>query len=111
MLKLKATRNQLKEGYKNIIKVGYCDLQYLLSYKVPRYYNSNTYGWAYDVYELDFNTIIVTGYAPFGNYTNYDIITKYENLAKSLSYFEKEKYLDELIEKFKNEMLQDCNKI
>lgn len=113
MNKIKVTKNQIKEGYKNIIKVGYCELQTLLKYESPRYYTSGIYGWCADIYELDYNTVIVTGYAPFGNVEiTRDLIKKYEEKAEKIafdytkSYEDNKKKLDKLILKFKNEVLE-----
>lgn len=86
MIKIKVTQKQIKEGFKNIISVGYCDLQYLLNYKTPTYYTSGIYGWNSDIYVIDNNTVIVTGYRPFGNISNYKIIRKYEEKAEKITH-------------------------
>ena len=65
MIKIKVTQKQIKEGFKNIICVDCCGLQYLLNYKEPTYYTSGIYGWNADIYVVDHNTVIVTGYRPF----------------------------------------------
>lgn len=62
MLKCKVTKKELTESYRNIISIGYCQAEYLLRYKVPRFYYSNIYGWRFDVYEIDYSTILTTGY-------------------------------------------------
>ena len=43
-MKVKVTEKQIKEGFKNIIEVGYCEIQHLLSHKEPDYYTSGIYG-------------------------------------------------------------------
>lgn len=113
MIKLRVTKNQIKEGYKNIISISYCELQTLLKYENPRYYTAGVYGWGADVYELDHNTVIVTGYAPFGNIkVKRETIKKYESKAEKIafdytkSYEDNKKKLDKLIIKFKNEVLE-----
>jgi len=60
-MKYKTTRIQLQKGYANIKSCGYCDLQTLLHYHEPIAYNSGTYGWNYDVYEIN-GMAICTGY-------------------------------------------------
>ena len=71
-------------GSNNIIEVGYCGLQTLLSRETPECYTSGTYGWNADVY--DFGDIaICTGYRPFGGIkASYDIVRKYEDKAREL---------------------------
>ena len=53
--------------YPNVIKVGYCDLQDALKWREPNFYTAGVYGWNADVYVIDCDTVIVTGYRPFGN--------------------------------------------
>lgn len=67
MQKVKVTKKWVMNGFKNVICVGYCDLQILLSQKRPMYYTSGVYGWNADVYIYDADTAVVTGYRPFGN--------------------------------------------
>ena len=67
-----------------IIDVGYCDLQSLLRYVDPIAYTSGVCGWNADIYKLDSITI-VTGYRPFGNYENYDLVHEYEDKARKIA--------------------------
>ena len=73
-------------NYPNVIKVGYCYLQTLLKFRSPNAYTaSKTYGWRADIYEITPNTVIVTGYAPFGNIApDYVTVKKYEDKAEEL---------------------------
>lgn len=112
MEKLRVTRKQIKEGYKNVIEVGYCELQTLLRYESARYYTCGVYGWSADIYEINDNTVIVTGYSPFGNIrVDRKIIKKYEDKAMKIShdwlksYEENKKAIDKLIKKFIKEVL------
>ena len=66
-MKKNITAAAIKNQFKNIIKVGYCDLQTVLSSFEPNYYTSGIYGWNADVYQIAADTVIVTGYRPFGN--------------------------------------------
>lgn len=86
MNKMKITNKQVKENYKNIISVGYCDLYYLLQGLNARYYNAGVYGWNYDGFEINLNTLIITGYRPIkGNIkTDHKTIEKYENKAREI---------------------------
>lgn len=83
-MKYQTTKKQIMNGYTNVIKVPYCALQALLKHNDPIAYTaSKTYGWQADVYEINQNTVIVTGYAPFGNIVpDHDLLMKYERKAK-----------------------------
>ena len=54
-------------AYENVIKVGYCDLQDALKWREPNFFTAGIFGWNSDVYVIDDDTVIVTGYRPFGN--------------------------------------------
>ena len=45
MSKVKTTAKAIRNAYPNIITIGYCDMQYLLSYFTPAYYTCGIYGW------------------------------------------------------------------
>ena len=84
-MKFKATKKEMKANYRNILSVGYCDLQQLLKYESPIAYSAGTYGWCCDYYDID-GVIISTGYSPIGKDTDYKTIRKYEKLAHDLPY-------------------------
>ena len=83
-MKYATTKKVILSNYPNVIKVGYCSLQTLLKFHSPSAYTaSKTYGWRADVYEITPDTVIVTGYAPFGNIVpDYETIKKYEKKAQ-----------------------------
>ena len=85
-MKYATTKKAILSNYPNVIKVGYCSLQALLKFRSPDAYTaSKTYGWRADIYEITPNTVIVTGYAPFGNIVpDYEIVKKYEEKAQKL---------------------------
>lgn len=83
-MKFKTTRKAVTESSNTILKVGYCDLAYLLKFEEPIAYTSGVYGWNADIYKLDGLTI-VTGYRPFGNYENYDLVHEYEDKARKIA--------------------------
>lgn len=66
-MKTKTTKKAIMNAYKNVIKVRYCDLQDALKWCEPNFYTAGVYGWNSDVYVIDYDTVIVTGYRPFGN--------------------------------------------
>lgn len=106
-------RKQIKGMYKNIIKIGYCELSELLAYTKKMGYTAGIYGWNADIFELDWNTVIVTGYRPFGNINpDYTIIRKYNKEARKLknetkSFRQLTIELNKLIENFKNEVIKE----
>lgn len=85
-MKYQTTKKAILSNYPNVIGVGYCSLQTLLQFRSPDAYTaSKTYGWRADIYEITPNTVIVTGYAPFGNIVpDYEIVKKYEEKAQEL---------------------------
>jgi hypothetical protein len=83
MVKLKATKKEMREGYYYILSVGYCDMQSLLRERQPFAYSSRAEGWACDYYEID-GVLISEGYAPLSNKNmkcDYSLIREYENKA------------------------------
>ena len=115
MVKLKATKKEMREGYYYILSVGYCSMQSLLRERQPFAYSSGTYGWACDYYEID-GVLISTGYAPLSNKNmieDYGLIREYENKALEIDslFFhlderkaKKEALLKELVNKLKKPM-------
>lgn len=86
MIKTQATRKEILNGFEYVIPVSYCAAQNLLTYKNANYYTySKTYGWRADVYVINNDIAIVTGYAPFGNVTtDYTILKEYEHKAENV---------------------------
>lgn len=77
-MKLKMTRKDL--AYKNVVNIGYANLQGILSWFSPIGYNAGVYGWNWDCYNIG-KYYIITGYRSFpsGAYMDYDIIRKYND--------------------------------
>lgn len=111
-MKIRVKEKDIKEGFRNIICVGYCDIQYLLHYKEADFCTAGTYGWKADFYKVNDNTIISTGYAPIGTIRNYKINKKYDEKARKIvlnydmKYETKVKKLNKMIEKYVNEMME-----
>lgn len=110
-MSIKTTKKEIEKNYENKVCVPYCGLQYLLYFKSPEFYTSGVYGWNADIFQYNYNTAIITGYRPFGNIENYEIVEKYETKAKkivldkNISHTEKKNILDKLIENFINEVI------
>lgn len=66
-----------------IIRVGYCNLQYLLNDQYPFGYSTRAEGWACDYYDLG-KIIVSTGYAPIGESVGYDLCRKYDQKAAKI---------------------------
>lgn len=80
---MNVTRKYIVGNFTNIISVPYCALQDLLKYESPSWFTSGIYGWNADVYMIDFDTCIVTGYRPFGNiYPAYSLIDVFNRTAR-----------------------------
>ena len=83
-MKYQTTAKAVKEGYHQIIAVGYCELQSLLSYKNPTAYAKGYYGWNFDVYDIN-GRAIVTGYRNMpskNSKASYDLIQEYEKKSQ-----------------------------
>ena len=104
-MKFQTTNKQIKDNYSTILKIGYCELQALLSYESPIAYNAGVYGWNCDFYKVN-NVIVCEGYRPIGQSVKFDLIRetelkaekiKYNNL---LTYEEKRNEMTELLNNF-----------
>lgn len=112
-MKTRTTKKYINNMYNNKIKIGYCNLQWLLSRTDPAYYITRAEGWAADIYIINSDTVIITGYAPFGNITiPYEKRCEYESKAEQiacnykLTFEEQRDALDVLINEFVEEVTQ-----
>ena len=60
-MKFKTTTKAIKNGYSNVKRAGYCEIQTLLRGVTPIAYTAGVYGWNYDVYRIN-GVTICTGY-------------------------------------------------
>lgn len=65
-MSIKTTQKSVKEAYRYVIAVGYCDMQEILAGYTPIAHTERREGWAADIYAFG-NCAIATGCAPFGN--------------------------------------------
>lgn len=85
-MKTKITKKAIMSAYRNVIKVGYCDMQDALKWREPNFYTAGVYGWNSDVYVIDNDSVIVTGYRPFGNMElPREVIETLNKCAKSIT--------------------------
>lgn len=110
MGKIRVTKKEIKESFKNIITVGYCEGWYLLQGIEPDFYTCGIYGWNEDIYKIDYNTIITTGYNPIdGNFRNHELTKKYNEKAQKIYNNHSLDYKTQLkkIEKLRNKYIEE----
>jgi hypothetical protein len=86
MIKLKATKKELKDHYYHIIGIGYCDAQFLLEGVNPFSYCTDKGGWACDNYDVD-GVLISTGYSPIETKNankDYNVLCEFESQAMEI---------------------------
>ena len=87
-MKTPITKKAIMNSYRNVIKVGYCDMQDALKWREPNFYTAGVYGWNADVYVIDYDTVIVTGYRPFGNIElPREVIDTLNKCARSITHY------------------------
>lgn len=114
-VKFKTKQKDIMAGYCYVIKTGYCTLQNLLQYKRPVAYTTRREGWGADIYEIDQNTVITTGYAPFGNITpDWKLVKQYDQKAADYVYdhrldnlYNGPKYLDKLLKELVDKIIKE----
>lgn len=85
-MKFKTTAKAIRESYGKKIAIGYCGAQHLLNYENPVAYTCGTYGWNFDVYDID-GVTICTGYRGMvGAHVDYDVLCEYETAAEKIVY-------------------------
>lgn len=105
---MKLTKKEVLNNYE-CYRVGYCELQHLLYYHNAIGYTAGFYGWNADIHLFN-NIAIVTGYSPFGRKIDHALARKYEEKARKiidnydLSYEQKKKKVNRLLEKFIEEV-------
>lgn len=102
-MKIRVTNKAIKDAYKNVILVRNCELK-ILDYLDADYYNYGVEGWKYDAYIVSTDTIIVTGYQPFGNFK--PTAVEIENCNKQCEEMKKayDKHLD--YQRFESDLKQ-----
>lgn len=80
-MKFKTTQKYIKGLFENVIAIPYCDAYYLLKNEDAVAYTAGVYGWNADIYNID-GVAVVTGYRPFGNIRNRELVREYNERAK-----------------------------
>ena len=85
-MKFETTLKDMRNSY-YCVKFGYCDLQHLLNFESPIAYNSGTYGWNCDFYDLHNGLCLSTGYRPIGKQLmSYKRAHEYDVKAQKILY-------------------------
>lgn len=107
MVKVKVT-NKIIKNFSNIICCGDGDLHYLLYFHDANYYNAGVYGWNYDAYIINYNTIIVSGYRTISHAirTSWELREEYNEKAREiiknhqLTYEQQRDQVEELLQEY-----------
>ena len=79
-MKFKTTKKEMRQSGRDILKIGYCNAQFLLRGFNPVAYSARREGWACDYYRIN-GVIISTGYSPIGRKTDYNLCREYDQKA------------------------------
>lgn len=82
-MKFKATKKEMRQSGRDILKIGYCNAQFLLRGFDPVAYSARREGWACDYYDIN-GVYISTGYDPIGKAVDYEMLREYENKARKI---------------------------
>lgn len=116
MSKQKTSMKYITNNYSKVFCMGYCDLQYIMKYEEPMYYNCGVYGWNCDIY-VDFkrDIAITTGYRNMrGKRIPSDIFNKYNDKAKEIlkdTFSVPYEELKEKLDKNREEFLEELDKL
>ena len=109
MYKTQTSFKHIKQSFTHRICIPYCSAHYLLIDLAPMYYTCGVYGWNADIYYIDFDTVIMTGYRPqsYTAFISHNIIDKYEKRAAAIYCSTKYKYdtKRKKIENLRNELI------
>lgn len=79
---IKARKKDIMDSFSYVVSIPYCHAQDLLSCMDTKIYTSSKYGWDADVFVVNDDVAVVTGYRPFGNVeVNHEVLERYEMLA------------------------------
>lgn len=65
-MKVKVTKKSIKDNFRNVYVMDETKANTIFYGQSPAYYTSGVYGWNCDVYIIDSDTVVTTGYRPFG---------------------------------------------
>ena len=109
-MKIEVSKKAIRETGKKIICISYCQAQHILGGKTPLMYSRGVYGWSCDYYMIDEkNVIISTGYNPIGEYKNYEVVRKYDQIAEKIAIHNWEEY-KVIVNNLLNQMIDEILK-
>ena len=87
-----------------VVRIGYCDLYYLLNQIERSGYNCGVYGWNCDIYRIYTTTgklvVITTGYRNMrGESVDWEKVKHYNDIAKAVSEYKNEAYISDYNER------------
>jgi hypothetical protein len=86
-MKVKYTRQEANNSNEFVLRVPYCDAQYLLDYSREIGYNRGLYGWNWDLYNVNERLNVCTGYRSLVGHIDSKtraITKKWEEKAKKI---------------------------
>lgn len=99
-MKTKIAIKGIKQMYDKVYYCGYCDLQDIMRYHEPTFYNCGVYGWNCDIYtDAKRDIAITTGYRNMtGKRIPSELIEKYSKTAKNIMNDAKCARYDEIVD-------------
>lgn len=108
-MKFKTSFQAIKKSYLHRIEIPYCGASYLLTGLSPAAYTAGVYGWNADIYIINHDTVIITGYRPQCCTAKppYQLLKEYEKRAEKIYRRRSWKYDTKLkyIENLRNELI------
>lgn len=111
-MKTETTRKNIKSSYDTVLICN--ELNYLLSYTSPRFYNAGGYGWNWDAYSFG-ETVIIKGYRNFpqGVSVSYELQKEYNEKAyniisdNNICFEKSEQLVSDLIKEFIKKAIEE----
>lgn len=98
-MKYHTTQKAARNSNKIVLAIGYCALQNVLKHESPIAYNSGANGWNFDLYTLDNEISLVTGYRGMSNASTHSA-NDIKGLNAALRELENDSYHDADFEAF-----------
>ena len=83
-MEYKTTKKAVLNGYARVYAIPYCHAQNLLFWSKKVSYTTNVYGLATEIYELGESVAVATGYCPFGEEVDSELLAKLEKRAHQI---------------------------
>ena len=112
-MKQRTTMKDIRNNWNKVFKCGYCELQDIMRYHEPQYYNCGVYGWNCDIYVDYKNDIAVTtGYRSMtGKDIPRELLNKYSEIARNIDTSCLKRPFPEIKEEFEQNMENFFNEL